>query len=192
MRSRAPAGKTKNPSDDSAQIARGLGSSCRVHKPRVPQGPASTPGLGPNRQHTTHGLAQESKTTGRKGGPVTDRKVWTKRNSTRSSTTSAHLSNRTARFRLQPPPDGLSNRKAGPKCYFRLRPRVSDRGSQKPCSPLFSNWRDQDRLGPSDQECPLGRNHATNGKSKPGRIESNHDTRDHTLHACRNSTLQLP
>ena len=35
---------------------------CRVYKPRVPQGPASTPGLGPREQHVIHGAAQESKT----------------------------------------------------------------------------------------------------------------------------------
>jgi len=51
----------KNPPVDSAQIARGLGGSCRVHKPRVPRGPASTPRLAPSRQHVTHGPAQESK-----------------------------------------------------------------------------------------------------------------------------------
>ena len=35
---------------------------CRVHKPGVPRGPASTPGLGPRKQHVVHGPAQESKT----------------------------------------------------------------------------------------------------------------------------------
>ena len=60
-------------------------------------------------------------------------------------------------------------RRPGPKCYFRLRPRVSDRGSQKPCSPLFSDWRDQGRLDPSDRGRPLGRNQGTNRKSKPRR-----------------------
>ena len=91
---------------------------CRVHGPGVPQGPASTPGLGPNRQHTTRGLTQEPKTTGRKGGPVTDRKVWTKRNGAHSPTTSAHLFDWSARFRLRPPPDGLSDRKAWPKALL--------------------------------------------------------------------------
>ena len=36
----------KNPLDDSARIARGLGGSCRVHKPRVPHGPAFQQRLG--------------------------------------------------------------------------------------------------------------------------------------------------
>ena len=36
----------KNPPDDSVQITRGLGGSCRVHKLGVPQGLASTPRLG--------------------------------------------------------------------------------------------------------------------------------------------------
>ena len=44
---------------------------CRVHKPGVPRGPASTPRLPLSGQHTTHGSAQGSKTTGRKSGPVT-------------------------------------------------------------------------------------------------------------------------
>ena len=35
---------------------------CRVHKPRVPRGPASTPGLIPRKQHVIHGPVQESKT----------------------------------------------------------------------------------------------------------------------------------
>ena len=56
--------------------------------------------LGPSRQHATHEPAQESKTIGRKGGPVTDRKVCPKRNSARSSTTLAHFSDRSARFGL--------------------------------------------------------------------------------------------
>jgi len=37
----------KNPLDDSTRIARGLRGSCRVHKPRVPHGPASQQRLGP-------------------------------------------------------------------------------------------------------------------------------------------------
>ena len=104
---------------------------CRVHKPRVPRRPASPQRLGPSRQRTTHGLAQGSRTTGRKGGPVTDRKVWSKRNNARSLTTSAHLSDRSARFGLQPPPDGLSDRKAWPKILLptptpRLRPGFAE------------------------------------------------------------------
>ena len=137
--------------------------------PGVPRGPASTPRLGPSRQHVAHGLAQESKTTGRKGGPVTDRKVWPKRNSARSSTTSAHLSDQSACFGLQPPLDGLSDRKAWPKRYFRLQPCVFDRGSQKPCSPLFSDWRGQNRLRPSDRGRPLGRSQGQMEKASQGR-----------------------
>ena len=34
---------------------------CRVHKPGVPRGPASTPGLGLGKQHIVHGPAQKSK-----------------------------------------------------------------------------------------------------------------------------------
>ena len=50
----------KNPPDDSAQIARGLGGSCRVHKPGVPRGPAPMPGLGPGKQHIFHGPAKKN------------------------------------------------------------------------------------------------------------------------------------
>ena len=73
-------------------------------------------------------------------------------------------------MRLQPPPDGLSDQKAWPKRYFRLQPRVSDRGSQKPCSPLFSDWRDQSRLGPSDWGHPLRRDQ---GQTEKAAHESN-------------------
>ena len=37
-------------------------SMCRVHKPGVPRGPSSTPGLGPGKQHIFHGPAQKTKT----------------------------------------------------------------------------------------------------------------------------------
>ena len=54
-------------------------TNCRVHKHGVPRGPASTPGLGPGKQHVVHGPAQESKNIiGQKGGSVTDRKVYPK------------------------------------------------------------------------------------------------------------------
>ena len=58
---------------------------------------------------------RESKNNRAKCGPATDRKVWPKKSNARSSTTSAHLSDRSARFGLQPPSDGLSNRKACPE-----------------------------------------------------------------------------
>ena len=35
---------------------------CRVRKPGVPRGPASTPGLGPGKQHIFHGTTQKTKT----------------------------------------------------------------------------------------------------------------------------------
>ena len=165
---------------------------CWVHKPGVPRGPASTPRLGPSRQHITRGPAQGSRTTGRKGGPVTDRKVWPKRNSARSSTTSAHVPDQSARFGLQPPPDGLSDRKVWPKVLLstptpRLRPgftetlltallrlvRPEPTGAIRPGTPT--------RKGPWDKRRKQAKTH-----------KSNHGTRDHTLYACRNSTLQPP
>ena len=56
-----------------------------------------------------------------------------------------------------PPPDGLSDRKAWPKHYFRLRPASPIGDALSPCSLLFSNWRDQSRLGPTDRGRPLGK-----------------------------------
>ena len=52
-----------------------------------------------------------------------------KRTSARSSTSSAHLSDRSTRFRHQPSPDGLSDRKAWPKTLLptpipRIRPET--------------------------------------------------------------------
>ena len=100
-----------------------------------------------------------------------------KRTSTRSSISSAHLSDRSTRFRHQPSSSSLSNRKACPKTLLptltpRLRPR--DQGSWEPCSPLFSDRRTQSRLEPFDRGCPFGRNPKTCGerqgkahKSKP-------------------------
>jgi len=70
---------------------------------------------------------------------------------------------------FSPPPDDLSDRKAWPKHYFRLRPHVSDRGTQKPCSPLFSDWRNQSRLGSTDRRRPLGRDQETCGESRARR-----------------------
>ena len=51
----------RTPPAGSAQTTRGLGDSCRVHKPGVPRGPASALGLGPGKHHVVHGPAQESK-----------------------------------------------------------------------------------------------------------------------------------
>ena len=104
---------------------------------------------------------------GPKGDPITDRKAWPRRNG--------------ARFRLRPasptgaltlvsspPSDGLSDRKAWPKRYFRLRPASPTRDAPNPCSPLFSDWRDQSRLGPTDRGRPLGKDQETDGESKVG------------------------
>ena len=62
-------------------------------------------------------------------------------------------------------PARLSDRKAWQKHYFRLRPHVFDRGTQKPCSPLFSDWRNQSRLGPTDRGHLPGKDQGTNRKS---------------------------
>ena len=57
--SRAPAGRRKIPR---TILLKSPGDSCRVHKPGVPRGPASTPGLGPGKQHVVRGSAQKPKT----------------------------------------------------------------------------------------------------------------------------------
>ena len=144
----------------------GLGGSCRVHKPEVPRGPASTPGLGPRKQHVVHGLAQRSKnTTGRKDSPVADREVCPKER------TPAHqllrpTSDQSARIEHQPPLGGLSDRKAWPKTLLptptsRFRPGTHS----KACVPLFSDWRSQGRLEPSDRGRPLGRDQGRTEKA---------------------------
>ena len=50
-----------------------------------------------------------------------------------------------------------------------LQPHVSDRGTQEPCSPLFSDWRNQSRLGPTDRGRPPRKDQGTNGESKARR-----------------------
>ena len=104
-------------------------STCRVHKPGVPRGPAPTPGLGPEKQHVVHGPAQESKnTTGRKDIPVPDRKVYPKEKTPArqllwpTSPTGA-LASGTSRLRAVSPIE-----RPGPKHCLLLRPGVSDRG----------------------------------------------------------------
>ena len=42
-------------------------------------------------------------------------------------------------------------------------------GTQKPCSLLFSDWRNQSRLGPTDRGRLLGKDQETDGESKAGR-----------------------
>ena len=95
-------------------------------------------------------------------------------------------------LQLQPPTDSLSDRKAQPKHYFRLRPHVSNQGTQNPCSLLFSDWRNQSRLGPTDRGRPPVKDQGTNGERQGKEHKSNHGTRDCTLYTCRNNTLQPP
>ena len=69
---------------------------------------------------------------------------------------------------------------------------LSDRGMQRPCSLLFSDWRNQSRLGPTDWARPSRRNQGTSGEKQGKAHKSNYDTRECTLYTCRNSTLQPP
>ena len=68
---------------------------------------------------------------GQKGNPITDQKVWPRRNGTRLPTP-AHLSDWSARYGLQPAsgrplrPEGLA------KALLLTLTRVSDRGCAKP------------------------------------------------------------
>ena len=55
------------------------------------------------------------------------------------------------------------------KHYLRFRPHVSNRGMQRPYSLLFSDWRNQSRLGPTDLGRPPGKDQGTNGESKAER-----------------------
>ena len=157
----------------------------------VPRRPASPQRLGPSRQRTTHGPAQESKTTGQTGGPVTDGRsgrggtapacrLWPTSPTGALTLVSSRL--RTVSLRSK----GLT------KHYLRLRPHVSNRGMQRPCSLLFFDWRNQSRLGPTDRGRPPGKDQGTNEEEQGEAHKSNHDTRDRTLYTYRNSTLQLP
>ena len=103
---------------------------CWVHKPGVPRGPASTPGLGPGKQHVVHGPAQESKnTTGREDSPVADREVYPKGQAPalqllRPTSPTGALASGTSRLQVVSPIG-----RPGPKRCFLLRPRVSDQGT---------------------------------------------------------------
>ena len=164
---------------------------CRVHKPGVPRGPASTPGLGPRRQHVAHGPAQESKRNRPEGR-------------------SGHR------------PEGLSEEQHPLVNYFGppLRPERSLQTPAASGRPLRSEGLAQrstfgfdpaspteGHRNPAHRSSPTGATKADWGhptgdaRSEGARDERrkqararkpNHDTRDHTLYAFTNSTLQPP
>ena len=192
MCSRAPAVKTKISQMILPESPGGSGAPVGFINPGSLVDPASPQRLGLSRQRTTHGPAQESKTTSQKGGPVTDWKVWPKKNNAHSLTTSAHLSDRSTRFGLQPHPDGLSDRKAWPKTLLptptpRLRPGFAET--------LLTALLQLVQPEPTRAIRP-----GTSARKRPGdkrrkqvrAHKSNHDTRDHTLYTCTNNTLQPP
>ena len=78
--------------------------------------------------------------------------------------TPAHISDRSARFGLQPAserplqPEGLA------KHCFRLRPASPTGDAPNPCSLLFSNWRIQSRLGLTDRGRSLGKDQGMDEK----------------------------
>jgi len=181
----------KNPPDDSVRIARGLGGSCRVHKPGVPRGPASAPGLGPGKQHVVHRLAQESKTqrarrtvrsptgrsTQRNKHPLV-KLLWP------TSPTEA-LASDTSHLRAVSPIG-----RPGPKCCFLLQPRVSDWG---PCrKPAYRS--SPTSAARADWGRPTGdaRLEGTRGERRRQRTKSKPRYRDHTLYACGSSASQQP
>ena len=95
---------------------------------------------------------------------------------TRSSArflTPAHRYDQSFHFGLQP----TSGRPLRPERLAKAPPltltRVSDRGCSNPCSPLFSDWRDQSRLRPTDRGRPLGKGQETDGESKARHTSQN-------------------
>ena len=98
----------------------------------------------------------------------------TERTNARSTTSSAHLSDRSARFGHQPPPGGLSDRKAWPKTLLPTpTPRLRSGTRSKPAyrsSPTGA--------ARADWSHPTGdaRSEGTRGERRRQRTKSNHDT----------------
>ena len=88
-----------------------------------------------------------------------------------------------------PPPDGLSDRKAWPKHYFRLRPHIADRGYAKTLLTALLRLAQPEPTGTNRPGTPA-RKGPGNERRKQGKAhKSNHDTRDRTLYTYRNITL---
>jgi len=105
---------------------------CRVHKPGVPRGPASTPGLGPRKQHVVHGPTQGSKTQRARRTVRSPTGRSTQKN--KCSLVNFFGSPLQPQHSLQAPAaSGRSLRSEGlaQKRCFLLRPRVSDRGTRR-------------------------------------------------------------
>ena len=158
------------PPHNFAQIAWGLGGSCQVHKPGVPWGPASTPGLGLGKQHVVHGPAQESKAPARQ--------------LLRPTSLTEALASGVSRLRAVSP-----IRRPGPKRYFLLRPRDSDRG---PVVSLRTALLRLARPGPTGAIRPGTPARKGPGANGEGSAQVKPRYRDHTLYACGNSAPQPP
>ena len=143
--------------------------TCRVHKPRVPRGPASTPRLGPSRQHTTHGPAQESKNN-RPEEQSSHRPEGLTEEERRPLVDYFGPPLRSERSLRTPAASGWPLRSEGltqallPTPTPRLRP-----GFTETLLTALLRLARPEPTGPSDRGRPLGRNQGTNGESKSGR-----------------------
>ena len=113
-------------------------SYCRVYKPRVPHGSASQQRLGP-----ADDIANDAQLLGRpkylNNCPEGRSNLSTGRpgqGGTRSLSTPARL----------------SDQKAWPNTTSNFEPRPPTGDALNTCSQLFSNWRNQSRLGPTDRD----------------------------------------
>ena len=191
MRSRAPVVKNNNRPDDSTRIAQGLGGSCQVHKPRVPRGLASTPGLGLGKQHIVHGPAQKSKS--QQAGRVV-----------RSPTGRSTLKNKCPFVNFFDPPlrsehslqapaaskQSLQSEGLAQNATSDSDPAIEARGNpahrSSPTGALRADW------SHPTGGTPFGGHRKTCGE-RQGRLTSqNHCTRDHTLYETILCSHHLP
>jgi len=115
--------QNKNPPNDSTRIAWGLGGSYRVHKPKVPHGPASQQrlGLAEDVANDTQLLGWPKYLNDRPEGRSNLRPEGLSKEERRPLPTMARLSDRKDSF---PTPTHLSDRKAWPNNASDSNPRL--------------------------------------------------------------------